>query len=66
MCYVLYAGLDFTASIFNGKWAHFISNGGIASHYEALSRGVIAFSDLVYYVSVTFLFLYFTKLRIEQ
>jgi len=65
MCYILYAGLDFTASIFNGSWAHFIAAGGIASHYDALSRGVIIFSDMVYYFSVTFLFLYFTKLRIE-
>lgn len=66
MCYVLYAGLDFTASVFNGSWASFISNGGIASHYDALSRGVISFSDISYYASVTLLFLYFTKLRIER
>lgn len=66
ICYVLYTGLDFAASISNGHWAHFISNGGIASHYEALSRGVVEFSDLMYYVSMTLLFLYFSKLRIER
>lgn len=66
LCYMLYAGLDFTSSIFNGALAHFIADGGIASHYEALSRGVIEVADVVYYFSVTLLFLFFTKLRIER
>lgn len=66
ICYVLYAGLDFTSTIFNGRWTQFISSGGIAAHYEALSRGVVLISDIVYYLSVTVLFLYFTKLRIQR
>lgn len=65
-CYLLYAGLDFSSSIFNGRWAHFIAEGGIASHYDSISRGLIEIVDIVYFFSVTLLFLFFTTLRIER
>lgn len=64
--YLLYAGVDFTSSIFNGAWAHVISNSGIASHYDAISRGVVEISDVIYFTSLSAVFLYFTKLRIDR
>ena len=66
MCYVFYAGLDFVAVVFKGELAHYIANGGIAAHYEAMSRGVLQLSDVIYYFSVTLLFLFFTKIHIQR
>ncbi len=65
-CYVIYAGLDFVSLIFNGQLALYIADGGIAAHYDSLSRGVIELSDVIYFLSVTFLFLFFTKMRVER
>lgn len=66
MCYVVYAGLDFVSLVFNGALAHFIAQGGIAAHYDALSQGVMSFSDVVYFVSISAFFLYLTQLSIER
>jgi ABC-2 type transport system permease protein len=66
ICYLLYSGFDFMALVFTGKLAQFIPQLGIAEHYDALSRGVVDIIDVVYYLSVTGVFLYFTKLRIER
>jgi len=64
--YVIYAGFDFMAIIFKGDFAQYLSQASIASHYDALSKGVITFADLLYFLSVTIFFLYLTKLRIER
>lgn len=66
MCYVVYAGLDFVSLVFNGAVAHFIAQGGIASHYDALSQGVISLTDLIYFLSISVFFLYLTQLSIER
>lgn len=66
LSYLLYAGFDFLALVFTGQFAYVLSQCGIAAHYEALSRGVILFPDLVYYLSVVLLFLYMCRLKIER
>ncbi len=66
LCYLLYAGLDFTSSVFSGQWADYVASGGIAAHYDALSRGVVEISDLVYFVTVTVLFLFLTKMKVMR
>lgn len=66
LCYLLYAGLQFTSSVFPGQWADYVAGGGIAAHYDALSRGVVELSDLIYFITVTVLFLFFTKMKIER
>lgn len=59
--FLLYAGLDFIGEIpmlaeVQGK----IQFWGIAYHYEPMSRGVIACSDVLYFVSFVFLFVWLT------
>jgi len=39
---------------------------GIRSHYEGISRGVLDTRDLMYFLSLIGLFLYFTKLNLES
>ncbi len=42
-----------------------IENIGIYKHFKSISRGVIDTADVLYFVSVTFFFLYLTKSKIE-
>lgn len=39
---------------------------GMSSHYNSMSRGVIDTRDLVYFISITIAFLFFTTLRIQR
>ena len=39
---------------------------GILKHYELLSKGLISVSDLVYFFSVTLLFIVLCESRIEK
>jgi len=38
----------------------------IPQHFNAISRGVISIKDLVYFISLTFVFLGFTKLKLDK
>lgn len=38
---------------------------GMHSHFESISRGVVDTSDVLYFLSVTYFFLYLTKLQID-
>ena len=39
---------------------------GLFEHYKSISRGVIDTSDIVYFVSVTFFFLFLTYLKLKE
>lgn len=39
---------------------------GIPQHFNSISRGVIEIKDLIYFLSLTFLFLGFTKLKLDN
>ena len=39
---------------------------GIPEHFNSISRGVIDVKDLIYFSSLTFLFLGFTKLKLDH
>ena len=43
-----------------------IQNFGMLEHYKSISRGVIDTKDILYFVSVTFFFLYLTKVKFDQ
>ena len=63
LCFFFYAGFESIASI--NVWSEtseWLKNIGILAHYEVLSKGLIDFSDVIYLVSVSVLFLYVTKL----
>ncbi len=59
-CFVLYSG--FTAisglSSLQGTWDYFIEMIGIDFHYRSMSRGAVDSRDIIYFLSLIFLFLY--------
>lgn len=63
LCFFFYSGFDSLASI--NVWSEtsaFIREIGILAHYEVLSKGLIDFSEVIYLMSLSVLFLYVTKL----
>jgi ABC-2 type transport system permease protein len=67
LCGFVYIGFDFiyTLDLF-GPVDLFIRNLGIFAHYTSVSRGVIDSRDIIYFFSLIFLFLVFTKTRLES
>lgn len=62
LCFVLYAGIDSVASI--NIWtntSYFIRQLGILAHYEMLSKGLIDFTDVVYFLTMIVLVIYLTR-----
>ena len=43
-----------------------IENWGMSARYRSMGRGVIDTRDVLYFVSVAFVFLYLTKLKFDQ
>lgn len=63
LCFAFYAGFDSVASInIWSETSYIIEQIGILSHYETLSKGLIDMSDVLYFVSMIVLFLYFTRI----
>lgn len=64
--FMLY-GFDLIASFFtSGNTIQFIENLGIQAHYKSMSRGVIDSRDIVYFLIISFIFLFGTERRIAR
>ena len=67
LCAFLYMGFELIYTfILSGKTGLIIQSLGINSHYSSISRGVIDTRDLVYFLSITGLFILLTKLSLES
>lgn len=65
--FLFYLGFSFIASVASsGELANMIEKTGIDFHYQSVSRGVIDSRDLVYFLSVIFLFLFLTKTVLQS
>ena len=65
--FLFYLGFSFISSIpASGEWVNIIEKFGIDYHYQSVSRGVIDSRDMVYFLSVIFLFLYLTKESLQS
>lgn len=62
--FLLYYGFDAIATSLNNNLA--IRKLGINEHFKSISRGVIDSRDLIYFISITILFLFITKIRLED
>ncbi len=62
-CLVLYFGFNAISKlpVFSGNADYYLEMAGIDFHYRSISRGVIDTRDLIYFLSLIFLFLYFTQ-----
>jgi ABC-2 type transport system permease protein len=65
--FFLYMGFEFIYTfLLSGKTGLLVQSLGLNAHYSSMSRGVIDTRDLVYFVSVTALFILMTKLSLES
>lgn len=64
IAFLFYYGFDAISTTFGNSIT--IKNLGISEHYKSISRGVIDTRDVVYFLSITFLFLFLTKIRLEN
>ena len=61
LCFVFYYGFEMLSFIpTNVNVKDFISSMGIAYHYDSMSRGVIDFSDIWYFITISQFFLLIT------
>jgi ABC-2 type transport system permease protein len=66
-CFLIYSGFDFIAAIdVWGTTSYLISQLGTSYHYSALSKGLIDSRDVLYFFSVSVIFLLATKLVMES
>ncbi len=65
LCFFFYFGFDGIA-IYLPSIENFISNLGMNSHFKSMSRGVIDTLDLLYFVSITILFLSLTVFKLKS
>ena len=64
---ILYMGFDFGYSTLrSGKTGLIVQSLGLTAHYSSMSRGVIDTRDLIYFISVTVIFILMTKLSLES
>ena len=63
--FFLFYGFDAIATSFGGS-SLTIQQLGINEHFKSISRGVIDTRDIIYFLSVTFFFLFMTKTRLEN
>ncbi len=67
LSFFCYAGFDSISSLaLFGKFDNVIAGLGMSSHYVAMSRGVLDTRDIIYFFSVTVLFLTLTRTVIES
>lgn len=65
LCFFFYFGFDGIAT-YLPSIDSFISNLGMNSHFKSMSRGVIDTRDLLYFVSITILFLSLTVFKLKS
>ncbi len=63
LCFILYFGFEFIYSFEAlGNLGYYVKMIGIDHHYTSISKGVIDSRDLIYFLSVIFIFLFGTKI----
>lgn len=63
--FILFYGFDAIANSF-GSNSFAIQQLGINEHFKSISRGVIDTRDVIYFLSVTFFFLFITKTHLDN
>jgi len=63
--FLLFYGFDALADLTNNN-TYFIKKLGINEHFKSISRGVVDTRDLIYFISITLLFLFITKQKVNN
>lgn len=67
LCFFAYIGFDIISGMASsGETESFISSLGISAHYDSMSRGVIDSRDVIYYIILIVIFLFFTKQMVDR
>ncbi|MBK6397628.1 MAG: gliding motility-associated ABC transporter permease subunit GldF [Bacteroidetes bacterium] len=67
LSFFFYSGFEFLAAIISNPVAgNLLAGLGISNHYASLSRGVIDTRDVVYFISLTLLFVFSTRFILEK
>ena len=66
VCYILFAGFEQLSGLFSGVTQYFLSYIGLSFHYSSLGKGIIDSRDVVYFVSVSLIFLVLTLLSLNN
>jgi ABC-2 type transport system permease protein len=62
LCFLFYIGFQGIADFMSST---FVEQLGMSAHYKSMSRGVLDTRDIVYFLSVTVLFIFFTARKIQ-
>lgn len=65
LCFVFYFGFD-GISTYAGGFDLVVSSIGMDYHFKSMSRGVLDTRDIIYFVSITILFLSFTAFKLKS
>jgi len=63
--FILYYGIE-QWIIWYPSLANTFENLSLFTHYKSISKGVLDSSDLLYFISISFVFLYFTKVKLDK
>ncbi|WP_420601457.1 gliding motility-associated ABC transporter permease subunit GldF [Flagellimonas sp.] len=67
ICFLMFNGFDAISSLFSsGETQQFVQSLGAKAHFDSIARGIVDTRDLIFFVSVSLLFLYLTFQRLKQ
>jgi ABC-2 type transport system permease protein len=68
LCFVIYWGFFYLSKlpVFVGSWDDLIQKIGMDHHYRSMSRGVLDTRNVIYFITVIYLFLGLTSLRLKS
>jgi len=67
LSFFFYSGFEFLGSIITQPTiSNLLAQLGISSHYGSMSRGVIDSRDVIYFISLTLFFVFFTRFILEK
>jgi gliding motility-associated transport system permease protein len=61
----MFYGFEAIADLITNNNNYIIENFGMTTHFKSISRGVIDTRDILYFISLTFFFLFLTKIKFE-
>ena len=65
ICILFYYGFDLISSIYPfNKYDVIIERLGTSYYYEDMSKGLLRFSNIIYFLSINFLFLKLTEIHL--
>ncbi|MCA0153875.1 gliding motility-associated ABC transporter permease subunit GldF [Winogradskyella vincentii] len=66
ICFFFYFGFEGLSNYAVFGDLFYLEDLGMSAHYNSMSRGVIDTRDLIYFISISIAFLFFTKLKIQE